>query len=154
MRRNWMILLLVGWLAAACVAPATPMPLAPVVEPTAAPTNEPATATPPPPTATPQLATAVPAVPTAPPQLEGSAAIAAKALDFAAQELSVNATQLQLVSMEEVEWRNSCLGVDKPGEMCLDVITPGYRIVLALPDGKQIAVHTNSGARWLRLTNP
>lgn len=154
MRRNWMILLVLSWLAAACVAPATPVPSAPGLEPTAAPAHEPATATPLPPTATPELATVTPSAPTALPQLEGSAAIAAKALDFAAQELSVDAAQLQLVSMEEVEWRNSCLGVNKPGEMCLDVITPGYRIVLALPDGKQIAVHTNSGARWLRLTNP
>ncbi len=51
--------------------------------------------------------------------------------------------QIRLVRFEAVEWRDSCLGVSTPpGVGCLEVITPGYRIVLEA-GGAQYEYHTN-----------
>lgn len=49
---------------------------------------------------------------------------------------------IDVVSVEEVEWPDSCLGVSSPEVMCAQVITPGYRIVLEY-DGRQYEYHTN-----------
>ena len=59
-----------------------------------------------------------------------------------ADKLLVDPAQLTVVSMEPVDWPNSCLGVNTMEIMCLEVITPGYRIVVEV-DGEQITVHTN-----------
>ena len=58
--------------------------------------------------------------------------------------------QITLVSLETVEWPNSCLGVDTPGVSCLDVITPGYRIILEA-GGAQYEYHTNQDGHYLIL---
>jgi len=56
------------------------------------------------------------------------------------------------VSVESVEWRNSCLGVTKPGVNCLDVIVPGYRIVFQV-GGERYEYHTNQdGSRVVLAT--
>ncbi len=126
---------------AACAAPPAP----PAVEPP--PTLPPVAA----PTPTPVID--IPPAEVAPPAATGSAAIADAAVQFAAAELGVDPAGIQVLSIDAVEWRNSCLGVDKPGEMCLDVITPGYRVLLEV-DGEQVAVHTNQAGTVLRLADP
>jgi len=139
---------------AACVAPVAPVtqPLAStaIVEPPPslgpAPTAEPNTRPPepaPPNTRPPEVATPV----------TGFEAITEAAVKFAAAELGVDAAAIQVVSVEEATWRNSCLGVDRLNEMCMDVITPGFRVVLSV-DGQEIAVHTNQDASALRLADP
>ncbi len=40
------------------------------------------------------------------------------------------ATDIEVIKVEAVEWRNGCLECAKAGEMCTDAIVPGYRIVL------------------------
>lgn len=87
------------------------------------------------------------------PSASGFEPIAGAAVQFAAAELGMDAASIQVVSVESVEWRNSCLGVDKPGEMCMDVITPGYRVVLDV-GGQEVAVHTNQDASVMRLADP
>ncbi len=58
------------------------------------------------------------------------------------------------VSVETVEWRNSCLGVTKPGVNCLDVIVPGFRIVFQV-DGERYEYHTNQdGSRVVLASAP
>jgi hypothetical protein len=52
---------------------------------------------------------------------------------------------LKVSSLESVEWPNSCLGNTSPGVMCLDVITPGYKVVLT-NKGSQLVFHTNRDA--------
>ncbi len=60
-----------------------------------------------------------------------------------AKRLKLPIEQIQIVSVEEVEWGNSCLEVQIfYGEMCTDVITPGYRIIL-LANGQKYEYHTN-----------
>jgi hypothetical protein len=59
-----------------------------------------------------------------------------------AEQLQVDPTTIEVVTVEEVEWRDACLGIQNPDVMCAQVITPGYRIVLEV-DGEQHEVHTN-----------
>jgi len=49
---------------------------------------------------------------------------------------------LMTISYESVEWRDSCLGVNEPGKMCMQVITPGYKVILKV-EGKIYIFHTN-----------
>ena len=60
--------------------------------------------------------------------------------------------EIRLVSIEYVEWRNSCLGVETPGLNCLEVITPGYRIILDAA-GRQYEYHTNQDGSHLVLAS-
>jgi hypothetical protein len=52
-----------------------------------------------------------------------------------------------------VEWPDACLGAALPGEMCAQVITPGFRIVFDSPQGP-IEVHTNATGDFYRLVPP
>jgi hypothetical protein len=42
-----------------------------------------------------------------------------------------------------VDWPDACLGVTRPEVMCAQVITPGFRIVLAA-QGREYEYHTNA----------
>jgi hypothetical protein len=50
--------------------------------------------------------------------------------------------QITIVSAEAVEWRDGCLGVQKIGVMCTQVIVPGYKIILEV-NGEQYEFHTD-----------
>lgn len=65
--------------------------------------------------------------------------------EFAAT-LAVEADEIEVVEFEAVEWNDSSLGCPKPGLMYLQVITPGYRVVLAHGD-EQATYHTSDGER-------
>jgi len=47
-----------------------------------------------------------------------------------AQRLSISTAQISLVEATEVEWSDSSLGCPQPDMAYLEVITPGYRILL------------------------
>ena len=53
-----------------------------------------------------------------------------KAKEDLAQRLSISMAQINLVEMTEVEWSDSSLGCPQPGMDYLQVITPGYLILL------------------------
>lgn len=76
------------------------------------------------------------------PAVEVARAQLARALGCAAQDLNV-------VSVDEVEWSDSSLGCPQPGMMYMQVITPGYRVVLE-HGGQQYTMHTDSGRRAVR----
>jgi len=65
----------------------------------------------------------------APPVDQNSPAVQAAIKTLVEQE-GVEAESVTVVSVSAVEWRNSCLGCEQPGQQCLMVITPGYRITL------------------------
>ena len=76
-------------------------------------------------------------VPTAPaPNVNPTApdwpAAAPPLVDLARAELAkvVATTDIEVVKVEAVQWRDGCLECAKAGEMCTDAIVPGYRIVL------------------------
>ena len=72
--------------------------------------------------------------------------VAADALPAArtalADYLGVEADILELEQIEDAEWPNACLGLAEPGEMCAEVLTPGYRILFTHADETYV-VRTN-----------
>lgn len=58
-----------------------------------------------------------------------------------AADAGLSAEAVEVVSVEQVEWSDSSLGCPKSGMMYAQVITPGYRIVLAA-DGQTYEYHS------------
>ena len=52
--------------------------------------------------------------------------------------------EVLVASVTPKQWSNSCLGLAGPEEVCAQVITPGYEVVLEL-DGAMYTYHTNEG---------
>jgi hypothetical protein len=79
----------------------------------------------------------------------------AKASEDLAQRLSIAATQIKVVEVTHVEWSDSSLGCPQPDMFYLQVITPGYRIVLEA-NGTLYEYHSNREAYviYCENTNP
>jgi hypothetical protein len=75
---------------------------------------------------------------------------AVRALLAARLQLAVDA--VTVVAAEPVVWPDACLGAAGLDELCAQVLTPGYKITLAV-DGQQYTYHTDAGAYWLRLVD-
>jgi hypothetical protein len=56
--------------------------------------------------------------------------LVAQAIANLAARLGVDREEITVVSVEYVEWPDTSLGCPEPGQMYLQVITPGYRIIL------------------------
>jgi hypothetical protein len=72
---------------------------------------------------------------------KGAEETADMVLQDLAEKLQISKDEIRIVSVEAVEWPNSSLGCPKPGMAYLDVISPGYRIVLEAA-GKEYFYHT------------
>jgi hypothetical protein len=59
-----------------------------------------------------------------------------------AQRLSLSVTEIKLIEIAEAEWSDSSLGCPQPGMDYLQVITPGYLILLE-SNGTQYEYHSN-----------
>lgn len=66
-----------------------------------------------------------------------------------ANELGLRQDEISVASADEAEWSDSSLGCPEPGRAYLQVITPGYRIVL-VARGQQYVYHTDRGTRAVR----
>jgi hypothetical protein len=66
------------------------------------------------------------------------------------QQLHANAGDITIVEVEPVEWSDACMGVPAPDELCAQVVTPGYRVVLEA-NGESYEYHTNLDASQIRL---
>ena len=73
--------------------------------------------------------------------------------DLAAKLGLAHELLVSVLSAEPVDWGDSCLGVDTPGILCLQVITPGYRVVLEA-GGQRYEVHTDATGERLVLLEP
>lgn len=69
-------------------------------------------------------------------------AAAKKARTAAASALGVPLESVTIVSAEQVEWPDVCLGVPDPLELCAQVLTPGYRVLLSA-SGEQLSYRTD-----------
>lgn len=58
------------------------------------------------------------------------------------EELNVPLKDISVISVESVDWPDSCLGAPAANEMCAQMVTPGFRITLSVA-GKQYVFHTN-----------
>lgn len=122
----------------ATTAPSTPSPVPTSGSPTPTPTRPPARPVPPTPS-TP--------VPVPPSGLESSTA---HAIALMAGWLGVAATDLRVERAEEVVWPSRCIGIERPGALCGEALTAGYRVRLLDPAGGVHAVHMrqSGGAEW------
>jgi hypothetical protein len=74
-----------------------------------------------------------------PPAAEAAVAAAKANL---ADSLSVAGEEILVTSIEAVEWSDSSLGCPRPGMMYLQVITPGFRVILQA-QGQAYEYHTD-----------
>ena len=75
-----------------------------------------------------------------------------KAKEDLAQRLSISVTQIGLIDATEMEWSDSSLDCPQPGMEYLQVITPGYRIVLQV-NNRLYEYHTNRDAYFVYCDN-
>jgi len=75
-----------------------------------------------------------------------------KARRWLADRLNVPLGWVKLVSVERVEWPDSCLGLPEPYENCLMVITPGYRMIFSVM-GENYELHTDLAANNIRMVH-
>ena len=79
---------------------------------------------------------------------------ALQAQEMARVVSSLANVQIDIVSFEPVTWGDSCLGAGQPDEVCAEVITPGWIVVLRDPHG-ELAMHTDLfGERMRRGPDP
>jgi hypothetical protein len=66
--------------------------------------------------------------------------------------LGIGIREIVLVEITEVTWPDSSLGLPRDGEMCAQVLTKGYRIVLQVRGTNYIS-HTNKTGTMVRFEN-
>jgi hypothetical protein len=67
-----------------------------------------------------------------------------------AQQLRAGLADVQFAGIERVEWPDACLGAPHPGEVCAQMITPGYKVMLAAA-GQRYEMHTDATGGTVRL---
>jgi heat shock protein HslJ len=72
------------------------------------------------------------------------------AQQWLATQLNTAADQVQIVEVEQAEWTDSCLGLGRLNESCLQAITPGWRVVLQ-SNGVTYEIRTDQTASTIRL---
>ena len=109
------------------------------------------------PPAAPGGATATPAATTAPgdtPPPGSNAAAAGNMQQLLARQLGLDPAAVRIVSVEPMEWPDSCLGAGGPAESCALVVTPGYKLTFEA-DGRTYVYHTDpSGYQFRLVTAP
>lgn len=74
------------------------------------------------------------------------AAIAALVKQLSVDTPNIQSASIKVVSMDEVEWPDGCLGIPQLDRMCTQVIVPGYRVMLEV-NGRQYEARTNLNAQ-------
>lgn len=63
------------------------------------------------------------------------------------------ATKVEIIDYAQRTWRDGCMNLPNPDEICTQALVPGWRVVLS--NGSQTWIyHTNSNGRSIRLANP
>ena len=66
----------------------------------------------------------------------------AAAIGWLAESLSVDPGVVRVLAYSSAEWPDACLGLPGPDEVCAEVVTPGWRIVLQA-DGAEPSLRTD-----------
>jgi len=77
----------------------------------------------------------------------------AAAVDHLATELGISPAEIDVLSVEAVDWSDTSLGCPQPGMMYAQVITPGYRVILEAR-GERHEVHTDRTGRSVVVCRP
>jgi hypothetical protein len=91
-----------------------------------------------------------PSLPT--PADPGLQSLIEKAKEDLAQRLAISVTQSNLVEVAEIEWSDSSLGCPQPGMDYLQVITPGYLILLEV-NAQTYEYHSNRDTYFVYCEN-
>jgi hypothetical protein len=65
-------------------------------------------------------------------------------------QLSALGEQVRIVEIEPASWPDTCLGLGRPDEVCAQVITPGWRVILEI-NGQMYEVRTDETGSIVRL---
>lgn len=82
-----------------------------------------------------------------PASLPPRAVVAAAEHLSAALEIPVE--DIEIISYEHTKWPNTCLGLAEPGELCAEVITYGWQVVLRA-EGEQYVFRTDETGKTVR----
>lgn len=92
--------------------------------------------------------------PSAPPVTgEAPPGVVAAAMAVVAEATGADMSTATIVEAEAVEWSDGALGCPEPDLMYIQVITPGYRIVIDV-GGEEYDVRTNDDGSVARLCDP
>jgi hypothetical protein len=69
---------------------------------------------------------------------------------FLADRLGITLEEIVIVRVEDAEWPDGCLGLPEGGEVCTQVITPGFRVVLRA-QGQEYTLRTDTSGDVARL---
>ena len=85
-----------------------------------------------------------------PPTGAGAEIAAGRAIEALAEWLGVSQTALSVLAVEAVEWSDACLGVQIPGRICAQVITPGWQVLLldAFDGSHTLHLDRSGNAAW------
>jgi hypothetical protein len=98
-------------------------------------------------TPTPQPTKAnLPTLPQSAPAGQGAERVIQLARQDLAQKMNVPIDEIREVSVEAVEWPDTSLGCPQPGMMYAQMITPGFKVVLAAK-GQTVEYHTDASGR-------
>jgi hypothetical protein len=61
-----------------------------------------------------------------------------------AQHLDIPEEEIEVRQVDRVQWPDSCLGAAQAGEVCAEVITDGFKIILSV-EGRGYEYHSNLG---------
>jgi hypothetical protein len=70
-------------------------------------------------------------------------------VDHLAESLGISPDDITVVSTEEVEWPDGCLGIQLEGLMCTQAIVPGFRVILEA-NGREVEYRTNEDGTQIR----
>jgi hypothetical protein len=73
------------------------------------------------------------------------------AIQDLAESLGISSELIEVVEYEQVDWPDSCLGFAGRDVACLQVITPGYRVILSA-NGVEYEYHTDDSGLNIRLS--
>lgn len=72
------------------------------------------------------------------------------AIEYLASFLDVLPDQMKVISAEQVQWTNSCLGLAEPDEICAEMITEGYKLSIQTGE-ERYELHTDRDMTQFRV---
>ena len=72
-----------------------------------------------------------------------------QAQSLLADQIGVPAEEIKIISMEEVEWTDSCFGLGGAAEMCAAEMTSGWRVIFDA-NGQRYEVRSNKTGTIIR----
>jgi hypothetical protein len=69
-----------------------------------------------------------------------------RSIRIVAEKTRTAISRIVLTSVEDVIWPNTALGFPKPEMMYAQMLTPGHKVLLRLPNGAEVECHTSAAS--------